>query len=160
MWLFAVCALLSAENPRRSSVRAELEQADRAATAFVDTLMRVGEQDEWRARAALRAFTNGHEPLPYLPEFVLQDERADARRRLVAHVGCGQASVHPYFLGPLWEEIRIDISQANKPDIVADMASVGQHLSDESVDAVYCAHRSALEVYCRPCAHANDPDTE
>jgi hypothetical protein len=144
--ILAACALLFAEAPWWTSVRAEqLEQPGRAGTAFVDTLMRVGQQDEQRAREALRSFTGRHEPLPYLPEFVLEDapqlDGADGRRRRVAHVGCGQATVHPYFLGAQWEEIRIDISRGNKPDIVADMTSVGQHLSDESVDAVYCAHR-------------------
>ena len=138
----AACALLFVEAPRWTRIWAEqLEQPGRAGTAFVDTLMRVGQQDEQRARDALRSFTGRHEPLPYLPEFVLEDGGADGRRRRVAHVGCGQATVHPYFLGAHWEEIRIDISRGNKPDIVADMASVGQHLPAESVDAVYCAHR-------------------
>lgn len=42
----------------------------------------------------------------------------------VLHVGCGQASIHPYFAGPRWKELRVDINAANKPDIVADMSGI------------------------------------
>ncbi len=50
--------------------------------------------------------------LPYLPEFVLGTGRGP---KVVAHVGCGQATVHPFFIGADWREIRIDISPGNRP---------------------------------------------
>ena len=146
MRLFAavlVVALLrsSAPHPPPGSETAAIP--DRAAEAFVAALQLYARQPTSVAQSALRTFARKQEPLPYLPEFVLPDFSSQGARdvhRVVAHMGAGQATVHPYFLGDQWREIRVDISAANRPDIVADMVSVRQHLADASVDAVYSAH--------------------
>lgn len=54
------------------------------------------------------------------------------------HIGCGGDSL-PHWMGE-FEEIRLDIDEAHKPDIVADMVSLG---SIGTYDAIYCSH--ALE---------------
>ena len=131
----------SAPQPPPGSETAAIP--DRAAEAFVAALQLYARQPASVAQSALRTFARKQEPLPYLPEFVLMDfssQGAHDVHRVVAHMGAGQATVHPYFLGDQWREIRVDISAANRPDIVADMVSVREHLADASVDAVYSAH--------------------
>jgi len=114
----------------------------RAAAAFVGALVRNARQPRDVAEQALLRFKD--EPLPYLPDFVLMGYVGYVgpreKRRVVAHVGCGQATVHPYFFGPGWQEVRVDISEGNRPHVVADMVSVHEHLGEESIDAIYCAH--------------------
>ena len=129
----------------------------RAATAFIGTLLQNARQSKHVAIRAFQHFAARSEPLPYLPPFVLphhlhNHEASPAlQQHVVAHIGCGKASVHPYFMGPDWREIRVDISAGNAPDIVADMVSARQHLGDESVDAVYCAHRWPASAYSCLC---------
>jgi SAM-dependent methyltransferase len=117
----------------------------RAAAAFVGALVRNARQPRDVAEQALQRFQTKNEPLPYLPDFVLPGYvgevcEAQEKRRVVAHVGCGQATIHPYFFGPGWREVRVDIAEGNQPHVVADMVSVHEHLGEESVDAIYCAH--------------------
>ena len=74
------------------------------------------------AMGILGVFHDKAEPLPYLPDFVLPPLSAQAPHapasKIVAHVGCGQATVHAYFLGPEWQEVRVDISPGNQPHII------------------------------------------
>ena len=146
MRLFAaalVVALLRSSAPQPPPGSETAAIPDRAAEAFVAALQLYARQPASVAQSALRTFARKQEPLPYLPEFVLPKFSSQGARdvhRVVAHMGAGQATVHPYFLGDQWREIRVDISAANRPDIVADMVSVRQHLADASVDAVYSAH--------------------
>ncbi len=65
---------------------------------------------------------------------------AGKRRRKVLHVGCGPAGrLHPTFAGKNWEEVRLDIDPAARPDITASITDMAP-VADGSVDAVYSAH--------------------
>ena len=58
------------------------------------------------------------------------------------HVGCGplrKKSAGPGFRGDEWEELRLDIDPAVKPDIVGSMTDMSA-IDDESVDALYSSH--------------------
>lgn len=58
------------------------------------------------------------------------------------HVGCGSRSKEQttaLFAGPDWRELRLDINQDVKPDIVATMTDMAA-VADESVDAVFSSH--------------------
>lgn len=62
-------------------------------------------------------------------------------RRRVLHVGSGSAdrrSLPAYFQG-FWDEIRLDINPAVKPDIVASMLDMSP-VGEASVDAVFSSH--------------------
>jgi predicted SAM-dependent methyltransferase len=67
---------------------------------------------------------------------------AEQRERLVLHAGPGVPNplkLHASFRQPGWREIRFDISEANKPDIIGDMLDM--HAVDSgSMDAVYSSH--------------------
>lgn len=61
----------------------------------------------------------------------------------VLHVGCGTYSVerlHSAFRGPNWQEIRVDIDPAVKPDIQASITDLRKHVLDASVDAIWSSH--------------------
>lgn len=57
--------------------------------------------------------------------------------KTVLNVGCSGCEIHPQYKG--WKEIRLDIDPEVKPDIVADIRSMYQVLT-ESVDSVYASH--------------------
>lgn len=60
----------------------------------------------------------------------------------VLHVGCGhkrQNTMVPYFRGPDWKEIALDVDPACKPDIVASMIDM-RAVETGSIDAVYSIH--------------------
>lgn len=57
--------------------------------------------------------------------------------KIVLNVGCGTCPIHPQFEG--WEEVRLDIDPAVKPDIVCDMLDMSV-MDYESCDAVYSSH--------------------
>ena len=62
--------------------------------------------------------------------------------RKVLHVGCGQKSkphLPPLFRGDEWQEIRLDINPAVRPDIVADITDLSQ-IPDGAMDALYSSH--------------------
>jgi SAM-dependent methyltransferase len=66
------------------------------------------------------------------------------RRRRVLHVGCGFPAphrLHPIFreLGG-WDEIRLDIDERVKPDIVCSTVDMTAVVPSESVDAVWSSH--------------------
>lgn len=72
-------------------------------------------------------------------------ESTPTARKTVLHVGCGSwrpNALHPAYQTPEWQEIRLDINPAAKPDIVASMTDLGPVGSD-SVDAIWNSH--ALE---------------
>lgn len=57
------------------------------------------------------------------------------------HVGCGpddKTNLRGFNTGD-WQEIRFDIDEGVRPDIVGSMADMSQ-VADESVDAIYSAH--------------------
>jgi hypothetical protein len=62
--------------------------------------------------------------------------------RTFLHVGCGSnAKEHTTaaFAGSSWRELRLDIDQAVKPDIVGTMTSMVA-VADQSVDAIFSSH--------------------
>lgn len=59
--------------------------------------------------------------------------------RKVLHVGCGASKVHALFQGSEWQEIRLDIDQKVKPDILASLTDMSK-VADASTDAVYSSH--------------------
>lgn len=67
-------------------------------------------------------------------------ESAPAR---VLHAGCGlnsPARLHGLFRGPDWQEIRLDIDAAARPDITASVIDMRAFVEDESCDAIWCSH--------------------
>ena len=63
--------------------------------------------------------------------------------KTVLHVGAGHflngAKLPVNFLNDQWQEVRLDIDPANRPDIVGSMLNM-EKVNDCSVDAVYSAH--------------------
>jgi SAM-dependent methyltransferase len=65
----------------------------------------------------------------------------DNRRRLL-HVGCGMSppdKLPAIFQSPDWREIRMDIDERVKPDVVGSITDM-QAISDASVDAIWSSH--------------------
>lgn len=63
-------------------------------------------------------------------------------RRIVLHVGCGRPNrnkLHPDFRGPEWRELRFDIDQTVRPDIVGTIVDMS-NVPPQSVDAVWSSH--------------------
>lgn len=61
----------------------------------------------------------------------------------VLHVGCGTYAVerlHNAFRGSDWQEIRLDIDPAVKPEIQASITDLRKHVLDASVDAIWSSH--------------------
>ena len=61
----------------------------------------------------------------------------------VLHVGCGRdtpSALHPAFKSGGWDEIRLDIDQSIRPDIVASAADLSGQVEDESCDAIWSSH--------------------
>jgi predicted SAM-dependent methyltransferase len=48
--------------------------------------------------------------------------------------------LHSAFRGPNWQEIRVDIDPAVKPDIQASITDLRKHVLDASVDAIFSSH--------------------
>lgn len=64
------------------------------------------------------------------------------KRKRFLHVGCGaqsQQGTLPVFNDGCWDEIRLDIDPAAKPDILASMTDIAS-LPNGSVDAIYSSH--------------------
>jgi hypothetical protein len=64
------------------------------------------------------------------------------KQKRFLHVGCGaqsQQNTLPVFNDGSWDEIRLDIDPAAKPDILASMTDISE-LPSGSVDAVYSSH--------------------
>ena len=62
--------------------------------------------------------------------------------RYVLHVGCGpkrREKLHQTFRQEPWQEIRVDINPAVKPDIIASIISMPQ-IPNNSMDAVWTSH--------------------
>jgi len=60
----------------------------------------------------------------------------------VLHVGCGgyaPEKLHARFRGGDWQEVRLDIDAAARPDIVASMTDMGS-VENGSMDAVFSSH--------------------
>jgi SAM-dependent methyltransferase len=60
----------------------------------------------------------------------------------VLNVGCGCPrlhDLHPYFRGPEWRQIRLDIDPEVKPDIVCSITDMPP-VPAESVDAIWSSH--------------------
>ncbi|MFC7332856.1 class I SAM-dependent methyltransferase [Rhodocista pekingensis] len=59
----------------------------------------------------------------------------------VLHVGCGPAPtrLHALFDRTAWEEVRLDIDPAVRPDILGSITDMGQ-VPDGAMDALYSSH--------------------
>lgn len=75
--------------------------------------------------------------------------------RSLLHVGCGHANparMPEVFQGEEWQEIRLDIDPAVRPDIVADVADMGA-VATGTMDAVWSCHNlEHLETHAVPAA--------
>jgi SAM-dependent methyltransferase len=63
-------------------------------------------------------------------------------RRVVLHVGCGVPNpnkLHPDFRGPEWRELRLDIDEDVRPDIVGTIVDLS-NVPSASVDALWSSH--------------------
>ncbi|MDR2893651.1 MAG: methyltransferase domain-containing protein [Deltaproteobacteria bacterium] len=63
-------------------------------------------------------------------------------RKKVLHVGCGVHTpdkLHEHFRSPDWQETRLDINPAVKPDILASITDMSC-IADNSYDALYSSH--------------------
>ena len=62
----------------------------------------------------------------------------------VLHVGCGVKSphrLHPVFRSVAdWQEVRLDLDPAVRPDFVCSTTDMRSHIPSASVDAVWCSH--------------------
>jgi predicted SAM-dependent methyltransferase len=73
----------------------------------------------------------------------VEGQPAPIEPKRVLHVGCGVYSkdkLHGIFHGPNWQEVRVDIDPAVKPDIRASIADLRADVPDSSVDAVWSSH--------------------
>ncbi len=76
---------------------------------------------------------------------MLSQEKQESRltaKKLVLHVGCGQYNpnkLHAAFRGEEWTEVRLDIDEGVRPDVVATMTDMPM-VEPESVDAVWSSH--------------------
>lgn len=62
--------------------------------------------------------------------------------RTFLHVGCGSSykdQTTQSFNTPDWKEVRLDINEAVKPDIVGTMLDMSA-VADASVDAIFSSH--------------------
>jgi SAM-dependent methyltransferase len=62
--------------------------------------------------------------------------------KTVLNVGCGyplRQKLHQYFHGPEWQEIRLDLDSAVKPDIVCSITDMSP-VAAASVDAIWSSH--------------------
>jgi len=92
-----------------------------------------------KAKAATPAVTH---PMP-VEQLSLNMPPSDGKaRKKVLHVGCGQATkmqMHKMFHGDEWQEVRFDITESVKPDIIGDMRNMPQ-VPTGSMDALYSSH--------------------
>lgn len=62
--------------------------------------------------------------------------------KTLLHVGCGANTIRqttPGFNDGTWQEIRFDINEKNKPDIIGSMTDMAA-ISAESIDAIFASH--------------------
>lgn len=65
-----------------------------------------------------------------------------ASRRTVLHVGCGPAAagrLHAWFSPDAWNELRVDVDPAVRPDMVASITDLSV-IHDGEVDAIWASH--------------------
>lgn len=61
----------------------------------------------------------------------------------VLHVGCSSNSpsrLHAAFKNPRWQEIRLDVDDAQHPDITASIVDMKNWVDDASCDAIWASH--------------------
>ncbi len=69
-------------------------------------------------------------------------EQNTLTKKYVLHVGCGQYNpekLHSTFKGGEWQEVRFDIEESVKPDIVGDMLDM-HVIAENSFDAIFSSH--------------------
>jgi hypothetical protein len=68
---------------------------------------------------------------------------APGRSLRVLHVGCSSyspARLHSIFRTPAWQEIRLDIDAAQRPDIIASIVDMKDWVEDASCDGIWSSH--------------------
>ena len=63
--------------------------------------------------------------------------------KLVLNAGSGSLrhnSLHPCFSGPRWKEVRLDIDQAARPDVVGSVTDMRPMFVDATFDAIWSSH--------------------
>lgn len=68
--------------------------------------------------------------------------RVPAGKQIVLHVGCGipePESLDPFFRGPEWHEVRLDLDPAVEPDIIGTIVDMSA-VPAESVDGIWSSH--------------------
>ncbi len=64
-------------------------------------------------------------------------------KKRVLNAGCGAVrygGLPPAFLPARWEEVRLDVDPATRPDIIASLADMRRAVPNASFDAVYSSH--------------------
>jgi SAM-dependent methyltransferase len=67
---------------------------------------------------------------------------ANRARKRVLNAGSGPKGsdrLHPYFRNASWQDVRMDIDEAVRPDLVGSITDLGQ-IADATFDAVWCSH--------------------
>src|SRR5260221_12990665 len=51
----------------------------------------------------------------------------------------GPDRLHPYFRNASWQDVRMDLDEAVRPDLIGSITDLSQ-LADASFDAIWCSH--------------------
>lgn len=68
---------------------------------------------------------------------------SQAAEMRVLHVGCGSNTsirLHPIFQLPQWSEVRVDIDESTRPDIIGSLVELEPWVENESCDAIWASH--------------------
>lgn len=67
----------------------------------------------------------------------------EVKKKRVLNAGCGApqfGKLPPVFSPARWEEVRLDVDPATRPDIIASLADMHRAVPDASFDAVFSSH--------------------
>ena len=67
----------------------------------------------------------------------------EVKKRRVLNAGSGASTggqLPPFFSPGLWEEVRLDVDPAMRPDIIASLSDMRRAVPDASFDALYSSH--------------------
>jgi SAM-dependent methyltransferase len=73
----------------------------------------------------------------------MYEKGSPGRPLRVLHVGCSSPSparLHGIFRTPAWQEIRLDVDAAQRPDITASIVDMKDWVEDASCDAIWSSH--------------------
>lgn len=67
----------------------------------------------------------------------------EVQKKRVLNAGCGSSvggNLPAFFSPETWEEVRLDVDPATRPDIIASLADMRRVVPDASFDALYSSH--------------------